>query len=88
MIDLWIIHMVNMSNLPYLKARASECFKGLKSVLETLNRDYPKADTRWEIDEDKMVVRRVKIPSFEWEKFDEPNDPIFDGEDQERILRR
>ena len=79
--------LFDMTDLAYLKKRASECFKGLKSVLETLNRDYPKPDTRWEMDEDKKIVRRVKMPSLEWEVFDEPNDPLFDEEETEWRMR-
>ena len=73
--------------LKYLKSRAAECYKGLVAVLESLNRDYSKPDTRWEIDEMNGSVRRVKLPSFEWEEFEEPNDR-FDNEDQERITRK
>lgn len=76
-----------MGDLSYLKSRASECYKGLVTVLDTLNRNYPKAGTRWEIDEDKMIARRVKIPSLEWEPFDEPNDPVYTEEEQKRVLR-
>lgn len=83
----WVI-LFDMSELAYLKKRASDCFKGLTSVLETLNRDYPKPDTRWEMDEDKKIVRRVKMPSLEWEVFDEPNDKLFDEEETEWRMRR
>ena len=76
------------AQLKYLKSRASQCFKGLASVLETLNRDYPKPDTRWEMDEDKKIVRRVKMPNLEWEVFDEPNDKLFDEEETEQRVKR
>jgi hypothetical protein len=76
------------SQLKYLKTRASDCFKGLVNVLETLNRDYPNPNTRWEMDEMNKTVRRMKLPSFEWDEFDEPNDKLFDDEDQERVLKQ
>jgi len=77
-----------MDDLQYLKTRASECFRGLKNILETLNRDFAKPDSRWEMDEEKMIARLVKLPSFEWEPFEEPNDQRFDDEDQERVMRK
>ncbi len=77
-----------MTELTYLKTRASECFKGLNTVLSTLNRDYPKSGYHWGIDEDMGVARRFKVPTLEWEPFEEPNDPVYTEEEQELVLRR
>lgn len=74
--------------LKYLKSRAAECYKGLVAVLDTLNRDYSKPDTRWEVDEMNGSVRRVKLPSLEWEEFEEPNDKLFDEEETEQRVKR
>ena len=76
-----------MDQLNYLKQRAAVYFKGLNTVLATLNRDHQKPNTRWEIDETTGKVRRVKLPSLEWEKYDEPNDPLFDDEDNEQWIQ-
>jgi len=76
-----------MSDLKYLKSRAAESYKSLMTVLETLNRDHKKPDTHWEMDEDKGVVRRVKLPSLEWEPFEEPNEQ-YTQEEQEMVLRK
>lgn len=70
----------------YLKSRAAECFRGLKTVLDTLNKKYPKPDYRWEMDEDKGIVRRVKLPEMAWEPFEEPNDFVWSEADQQLVI--
>jgi hypothetical protein len=77
-----------MDDLKYLKQRASECFRGFETVMATLNKMHSKPGYRWEMDEDKGIARRIKLPEMTWEPFEEPNDPVYTKEEQELILRR
>lgn len=70
-------------DLDYLKSRASELWKSLNTVLDTLNKNYRSGDSVWGINEETGAAEQFNLPPISWEKFGEPDEPLFDEQDQE-----
>ncbi len=50
---------------------AELAFEAYCMYLNSLNKEFPMLDHRWEIDEMTGKVRRLKLPELEWDDYDD-----------------
>ena len=79
---------MNIDDLAYLNTSASELWKSLNTVLDTLNKNHRSGDSIWGINEETGTAEQFNLPEISWEQFGEPDEPLFDEQDQQFYLQR